>query len=36
MKKKRVRRNQVFLIFASNSRFKQNKKIPHSFVEIGK
>ena len=30
-------RNQVFLIFANNSRSKQNKKNPeHPFVDIGK
>ena len=29
-------RNQVFLIFANNSRSKQNKKNPeHPFVDIG-
>ena len=32
-----MRRNQVFLIFANNSRSNQNKKNPeHSFVDIGK
>ena len=30
-------RNQVFLIFANNSRSKENKKNPeHPFVDIGK
>ena len=30
-------RNQVYLIFANNSRSKKNKKNPtHAFVEIGK
>ena len=29
-------RNQVFLIFANNSRSKQNKNLTHSFVGIGK
>ena len=31
---KNVCRNQVFLVFANNSRSKQNKKSP--FVDIGK
>ena len=36
-REKRVRRNQVFLIFANNSRSKQNKKNPeHPFADIGK
>ena len=31
-----MRRNQVFLIFANNSRCKQYKKNPtHAFVDIG-
>ena len=30
-------KSQIFLIFANNSRSKQNKKNPaHSFVDIGK
>ena len=34
--KKQVCRNQAFLIFANNSRSKQNKKNPaHPFVDIG-
>ena len=32
-----MRRNQVFLVIANNSRSKQNKKNPeHTFVGIGK
>ena len=32
-----MRRNQVFLIFANNSRSKQNRKNPaHPYVDIGK
>ena len=35
--KKSVQKPDLFLIFANNSRFKQNKKNPaHPFVDIGK